>query len=135
MPDTDPTPPKATPRKAPAAKKAAAPTSAPAGPGRPSNKTKLGERIAETYASIGLAASMIPHPMAQPIGLAIAQAGPGAGVAWAELAETNPAVKRALDKAMTTSGWGGVLAAHLPIVMTVVALVQTPPTPSTSPAS
>jgi hypothetical protein len=41
------------------------------------------------------------------------------GEAWEELAKVNPRIRAALLKLMTGSGWGTLLACHLPVLMAV----------------
>jgi hypothetical protein len=53
----------------------------------------------------------------------IAQAD-SCGSSLAAWAETNPKVKRALERTLSGAGFATVLAAHLPIVLAVVTDVQ-----------
>lgn len=52
-------------------------------------------------------------------GPAIANSAHDAAVAWDELAQKNPAVRRSLRKLTQGSAWGTVLAAHLPIAIAI----------------
>lgn len=52
-------------------------------------------------------------------GPAIAGSAHTAAVAWDELAQKNPAVRRSLRKLTQGSAWGAVLAAHMPIAIAI----------------
>jgi hypothetical protein len=56
------------------------------------------------------------------------------GEAWEDLAKTNPAVRRAMLALMTTSAWGGLAVAYMPVAMAVMNEKPKPPkNPETQP--
>lgn len=82
------------------------------------NKTALQKGVADTYTTIGVALSF--SPSLAPAGQAMAQQSQQAAEAWIELAETNLAVRRALESMLTTSAWSKLAMAHVPIVFAVI---------------
>lgn len=94
-------------------------TSAPAKPVK-EPASKPGEFVGpleELYALAGLGVSMFDSDGV--CGPAIANSAHDAAVAWDELAQKNPAVRRSLRKLTQGSAWGTVLAAHLPIAIAI----------------
>jgi hypothetical protein len=41
--------------------------------------------------------------------------------AWVDLAERDPRVKRTLERLLEATGWGGIVAAHVAIIIPVIA--------------
>lgn len=85
-------------------------------PARPSkDDAALKKALVELYSSIGLMAM----PFDQPCATAVVNSADTCADAMVKLAAENDAVRRALTALTQTSAWGGVLAAHLPIIMAV----------------
>ncbi len=103
------------PRKAAAAP---APVANPGG--RPSNRDKLARTLSDQYVMIG--ALMLPF--APQTGAAVLTSAEQCGTALAAWAETNPRVRRALERMTTGAGAIAVLGAHAPIVLAAVSEVQ-----------
>lgn len=79
---------------------------------------QLHEQLTDLYVSLG---TMVITPVDKLAGaLFVAQADELAQT-WCDLADTNPAVKRALKKLVEAGGWGGVVIAHGMILMPVLA--------------
>lgn len=96
----------------------------PRSPRRPA----IGPRIAQLYATVGLGVSMTPAPAAQAVGAALVTNAPACGDAWEQLAKEDPRVAELLDRLLTASAYGALLAAHLPIVLAgLVAAGKVPP--------
>lgn len=100
-------------------RKTAAPAAAPA-PGRPSNKDKLGKQLAEQYAMLGMFLLMV----APNAGRATLEQADSCGAALAAWADTNPRVRKLLERTLSGAGAAAVLAAHLPIVVAALADVK-----------
>lgn len=75
----------------------------------------LKKSLTELYASVG----MVLMPFDQPCGTAVVNSAEPCAEALVKLAAENDAVRRALSAITQTSAWGGVIAAHLPIIMAV----------------
>lgn len=71
--------------------------------------------ITDIYITLGALAV----PFDPVCGQAIIEAAENAGEALEELAKADPRVRRALLALLQTSAWGGVIAAHAPIIMAV----------------
>lgn len=68
------------------------------------------------YGTIGMAVSL-----AKPqVGMAIVSQAEAAATAWDKAARQNPAIRRVLDAALTTSTWSELVIAHLPIVFALL---------------
>lgn len=81
----------------------------------PRKRGTLVPQLTELYVTIGTLA--VPF---DPIcGMAVVQNAPRCAEALDELAYTNEPVRRALYAILTTSAWGGVLAAHSPIILAI----------------
>lgn len=85
-----------------------------AGPGM----AKLREQLTDLYVSIG---TMVVTPLDRLAGTLMIASAPDLAQTWVDLAETNPAVKRALQKMVEAGGWGGVVIAHGMLLMPVLA--------------
>lgn len=109
------------------AREAIGPAPEPRGPGKPSNKAKLAESVTEGYVTLAVMVSAVPHPAAQAVGLSIGRQAGELGQAWAELADKNPKVKAALESLGRTSAVAMVVAAHVPIVVTALAVTGSLP--------
>lgn len=72
--------------------------------------------LADMYTMIGAVLS----PLDPVCGGAVIQAAPEAAKALEKLAKTNPEVRRILVGMVTTSTWGAVVTAHMPIILAVV---------------
>lgn len=110
------------------------------GPGRPSNKVKLGESLAEAYEAIGriiqIPAMFMPGPAGvrcKLIGDSLVANATACGNALAHLADTNPRVKKWLTEGSQFAAAGMVLAVHGPIIAAAFApLGREPAEPSES---
>lgn len=105
-------------RKVVAAKKAAA-KRAPKEPvvvpkARPGHFVKP---LNELYTSVG----MMLLPFDPMCGTAVVKNADSCAKSMDRLAQENDAVRRALNAILTTGAWGGVIAAHLPILAMVMA--------------
>lgn len=109
MPVEEVTPPKTddAPKADTKAKRRATPGSA-----------KLKEQVADLYATIGMVAIA---PIDRLAGTLLVNQSEELAEQWIKLAETNPAVKRALNKLVEAGGWGGIIMAHGMIVLPVLA--------------
>lgn len=83
--------------------------------GTKKRNTQLKRQIADLYVFAGTTTFMFD----QQIGGLVIQQADACAESLDELARTNPAVKRALEKLLETSIYGAVLAAHAPIVIAV----------------
>lgn len=79
---------------------------------------KLHEQLTELYVSIGTIAITPLDPLA---GALFVARSDELAQTWVDLAETNPAVKRALQKLVEAGGWGGVVIAHGMLLFPVLA--------------
>lgn len=82
------------------------------------NTVKLKEQLAELYVTLGL---VVVTPIDRLGGALLAANADDLAEQWIALAETNPAVKRTLQKLVEVGGWGGVIMAHGMIVLPVLA--------------
>lgn len=117
-PRTAPTTKKAPAKKAPAA----TPTR---GPGRPKKSAQLADQLAAQIAGLGamvtaLGSTSIGTPAIEADGVAIIEHSTDIGAALAELAETNPKVKKALTASVSAGAWSGVLVAVAPLLLQIV---------------
>lgn len=119
------------PTAARAARTAAAAAKPPRGEGRPASDTKLAESIAGLYVTAAVlgsplmtAAGMSPE-LAQYASLRIASEAHDLAAAWVELANANPAVKRALTKATSGGGVVTVVSAHLALAVSIGTAAKT----------
>jgi hypothetical protein len=75
------------------------------------------EPLTQLYAFAGVGLMPFdPH-----CAMTIAQSGEDCAKAWDELAKNNLAVRRALQSLLATGAWSGVIAAHAPILVAVLA--------------
>lgn len=81
-----------------------------------SQAEKLCEPLGDMYRFAGMGLAMVD----QPCGLALAQNADTLGASWVELAKTSPSFRRFLARAQQASGWGTVVAAHIPLAMAVI---------------
>jgi len=79
--------------------------------------TSLEKRLTELYVSLG-SLVVVADPTC---GQAVIAAAPETAAALEALAKENPKVRKALEKMLAGGAWGGVLMAHFPIVVTVLA--------------
>lgn len=83
---------------------------------------KLEQQLAAFYVDIGIYGGMFTGKRGMLTGTVIsANAGMLAG-SWVDLAERDPAVKRALTNLVQSSGWAGVLGAHVAVILPVLAI-------------
>jgi hypothetical protein len=80
------------------------------------------------FAGMGLSAAGKPET-----GGTLIKEADAIGEAWEELAKTNPAVRRAMLALMTTSAWGGLAVAYMPVAMAVMNEKPKPKDPTTVP--
>jgi hypothetical protein len=89
------------------------------------------EPVMQAYAMVGMGISMFDkHEVTNPetgkvetiplCGQAIVQQAEAAAIAWDKAAQKDPRIRKALQSLVRGSVWGGIAAAHLPIVMTVI---------------
>lgn len=76
----------------------------------------LKKALVELYSSIG----MVLLPFDAPCGTVVINSADQSAEALVKLAAENDGVRKALNALTQTSAWGGVIAAHLPIIMAVV---------------
>ena len=77
----------------------------------------LKKALVELYSSIG----MVLLPFDQPCATVVVNSADQCAEAMVKLASENDSVRKALTALTQTSAWGGVIAAHLPIIMAVTA--------------
>lgn len=82
---------------------------------KPLPKGGLEKPLTELYTTIGV----VIVPFDQVCGTAVVEAAPECAKALNSLAATNPAVRNALISLVTTSEWGKVIIAHLPILSAI----------------
>ena len=80
-------------------------------------KGVITEALMPMYASVGMFVAMKDETC----GTAILASAEKCAQSIEDLAATNPAVRRAIMSLIKTSAWGGVIAAHAPIIMCVIA--------------
>lgn len=89
---------------------------APRGPGRPrGSRSALAPRIADALTGLALPVALVNQADA----LAIVEHAEPIAYALDRLAKENPAVKRVLERLLTSSAWGGVIVAVLPLVIAI----------------
>lgn len=98
----------------------AAPKRAASGRTTTARKAPLAPRVEQLYTMLGLGVSFAPAPWAQPVGLAIGAQAADCAAAWDQLAKENPRVREALERLLTASAVGTLLAAHVPIILAAV---------------
>lgn len=80
------------------------------------NKTSLTQSLQQMYAFAGM--GLMPF---DPVcGTAVMMSAESCAESLAELAQHNESVRRVLLALTQTGAWGGVLAAHLPLVLAIV---------------
>jgi hypothetical protein len=84
-------------------------------------KGELAKPLTETYVGIGVLIS----PFDPACGMAVMTNAQACAESLEELARVNPAVRRALVALTQTGAWGGVIAAHLPL-LAVIAVHHAP---------
>lgn len=94
-------------------KTTAAKKPAPAPPA--SQAKKLCEPLPDLYRMIGMGVATVDEQC----GLEIASRADSLGESWLQLAETSPGFRRFLNRLNQANGWGGVLAAHLPLAIAI----------------
>jgi hypothetical protein len=77
--------------------------------------TKIAKELANMYTMVGTTVYMV-NPR---IGVTIINKADDCASALDDLARTNPRVRRALERMLTTSAYSAVITAHLPIVVAV----------------
>lgn len=82
----------------------------------PAGKRVLARQLSATFSSVGLLLAAVDPTC----GTAVLEQSEPIGEALAALAETNPKIRAALQRATQASAWGGVLIAVSPVVMTVL---------------
>lgn len=75
----------------------------------------LKKALVELYSSVG----MVLLPFDQPCATVVVNSADQCAEALIKLAAENDSIRRALTALTQTSAWGGVIAAHLPIIMAV----------------
>lgn len=85
---------------------------------RAPNSAKLEEGLTELYVTLG---TIAVAPFDKLAGTLLVAQAPELAAHWVALAETNPAVKKALLKLVEAGGWGGLIVAHGMVVMPVLA--------------
>lgn len=101
---------KSTPRARPSTAKRTVPL-----PTAMPTSAELREAVTGVYVTFGVLVSLV-----DPIcGMAIGENAPAIAESWDTLAQGNPAVAKALKSLTGVSGWGGVLAAHVPFVLMI----------------
>lgn len=80
--------------------------------------TKLKQQLTDLYVSIG---TIAVTPIDRLAGVLLVTQAEDLAQTWIDLAETNTAVKKALQKLVEAGGWGGVIVAHGMILMPVLA--------------
>lgn len=113
MTDTPPrkTPTKAAPRKATAAATADKPKG-----GRPSKLDQLADQLAAQLAGVGAMVAVWNRDD----GESIIRHAPTVARSLAELGESSPSVKKALEGSVGAGAWAGVLVAVAPLVLEIV---------------
>lgn len=109
-------PPRRSPNR-PAAARAARKADSPPKPRATKDDATLKKALTELYTAGG----MMLAPFDAQCGMAVVNSADPCADALVKLAAENDAVRRALSSLTQTSAWGGVIAAHLPIIMAVSA--------------
>lgn len=81
----------------------------------PRRKGALVKQLEELYTTVGMAVMAFD----QPCGTAIVNSAERCAISLDNLAYENDAVRRILYRILETSAWGGVFAAHSPIIMAI----------------
>lgn len=76
---------------------------------------KIQKELTNLYSAIGMGI----YPFDNQTGAIIMDSAEPCASSLAELAATNPRIKRAIESVLTTSAWSAVIAAHLPIAVGV----------------
>lgn len=81
------------------------------------------EPLEQMYTIAGIGIDMFDRKdhVADSCGQIVASSAHDIAVAWDELAQKNPQVRKTLRKLTQGSAWGGVFAAHLPIAIAIMA--------------
>lgn len=74
------------------------------------------EKLSGMYAYLGMGVM----PFNEDAGLTIAKSGDSCAQAWGDLAASNDGVRRAILAMLEGGAWGGVILAHMPIVMSLL---------------
>lgn len=109
---------------APKAKPKAQAASTPAGDHGGERKrtptvARLESRLHDFYAQFGLGLSMFGDPFA---GTLIAKRSALLAESWADLAEHDAAVRKALERILEAGAWTGVIAAHASTILPILAV-------------
>lgn len=100
------------------------------------SRVKIGEGMTGLYTMVGVGLSMVPSAPAKgvpnvttthAIGQAIVENAAACGQAWEKVAADNPAVKDALEKLLTVTSFGQLVAAHMPIIIAATVATGTVP--------
>lgn len=97
--------------------------------GRPSNRDRLTKQLAEQYTMLGTLLSLV----APNVGRTIIVQADSCAESLSAWAETNPKVRKAIERTVNGAGAIGVLAAHAPIALAVVVEVTSKGEPTDSP--
>lgn len=103
-----------------------------------SKSVDIAAKMSELYTQVGVGVSLIPSKpspaelgsvsVTQAIGQSIVAQADAAGRAWQQLADENDQVRAALEKMLTVSVVGQLIAAHAPIaIMAATVLGAMPP--------
>lgn len=84
----------------------------------PPNSAKLRGQLTELYVSIG---TLVVTPVDRLAGALMVAQAEDLAQTWVDLADANPAVKKALQRLVEAGGWGGVVIAHGMLLMPVLA--------------
>jgi|SRR5271165_627577 len=97
-------------------------TSAPRRTGRPPSSAKLQERIKRFYMMAGTIGKPFGRwiPALEPISENLKVFADDAAIAWIELAEEDPKVKKMLESMTAASTWGNVIGVHFAIFASAV---------------
>lgn len=82
-------------------------------------KSKTDSELKKALMDLYAAGGMMLLPFDQPCGTAVMNSAESCADSLVKLAQENDSVRRALTGLTQTSAWGGVIAAHLPIMMAV----------------
>lgn len=86
---------------------------------KPVRATKDSATLKKALTELYTAGGMMWAPFDPQCGMAVVNSAEPCADALVKLADENEAVKRALSALTQTSAWGGVMAAHLPIIMAI----------------
>lgn len=76
------------------------------------------ESLTQCYLMVGLGLSAVPKCALD--GQLVASNAAMMAHSWAQMAETDPKLRKALMKLISAAGWGTVIAAHLPVVLGIM---------------